>query len=74
MGPTRLSECLDIIGWSPPRVANLLGCEESYIHALLGGTEEIPGSLAGWLESLVLCHEAAVPPEFRGRSARIIAH
>jgi len=74
MTASRFPECLEVIGWTPLRVARILDCHENYILALLRGHEEVPVPLAGGLESLVLCQEAAVPADFYGRSAQIVNH
>jgi hypothetical protein len=68
MTPTRFSECLLHIRWTPINLASALQCDLSWVEALEAGAIEVPEGLALWLERLAQCHETtATPTEFRGR-------
>lgn len=60
--PTRFSECLLLIRWTPLNLASALQCNLSWIEALEVGNEDIPAGLATWLETLAQTHAALPPP------------
>jgi hypothetical protein len=59
MTPTRLSECLTIIRWTPATLAGSLGCHVSLVNAWLEELEEIPPKASAWIETLATTHQAA---------------
>lgn len=66
MTPTRLSECIRILGWTNREVARQLSRQEAAIRQYLSGKARIPDADAAWLEKLARFHERNPPP---GRNA-----
>ena len=62
MTPTRLRECLDVLGWSQRGLADMLRTNERQVRRWAAGSAEVPGRVAEWLERVASFHEANPPP------------
>jgi hypothetical protein len=63
--PTHYRECLDIVGQSQRRLADLLGCSDRLTRAWASGRSRIPDDVAAWLEewaAIRLAHPDPDPP------------
>lgn len=70
MTPERLSECLEIIRWTPNALAQALECDVSLVDAWLNNLDEIPIKTGAWIEAMTLAHksaEALKPVSLRGK-------
>ena len=73
MTPSRLTECLVIIRWTPEILAEALGCDESLVNAWILGHAEVPVKTAAWIHTIATFHEAAEaqkPASLKGRRWR----
>ena len=59
MTPERLSECLEIIRWTPNTLARSFECDLLLVEAWLDGEIEIPPKAAAWIEVLAQAHQVA---------------
>ena len=62
MTPLRFSECLTALYWTEETLARALECDLLLVESWMDGEQEIPPSLAAWLEVLAGIHEGAPPP------------
>lgn len=62
MTPTRLRECIEILGWSQRGLARMLGRDEGTARQWARGATRIPDDVAAWLERLARFHERNPPP------------
>lgn len=70
MTPERLSECLEIIRWTPDTLARALDCDVSLVDAWLNDLDEIPMKTGAWIEAMALAHksvEALKPVGLKGK-------
>jgi hypothetical protein len=68
MTPTRLHECLQILGWSQRELADRIGMGERNARRWAKGEIEVPAAIAVWLESLAAVFAAhPVPENWRGQ-------
>jgi ribosome-binding protein aMBF1 (putative translation factor) len=63
MTPTRLRECLDLIGWSQRALADTLGLHETRVRRWATGRYPVPDNVAAWLERLAKAHAAHPLPD-----------
>jgi len=68
MIPGRLRQCLRILRWKPPDLAEQFGCPEIEVAAWLDGRKRAPIAAAAWLEALVKAHQALPPPRLESAS------
>jgi hypothetical protein len=61
MNPTRLRECLHVLGWSARYLAQITARHEHQVRRWLKGAA-IPPEIAEWLESRVRAAERTPPP------------
>ncbi len=60
--PTRLRECLDVLGWSQRGLATLLNRPEGTVRQWARGTVTPPSDVAAWLEARARHAENTPPP------------
>lgn len=53
MTPTRLRECLDILGFNQSGLAEKLGCNSRTVRYWATGRNPVPDKIAEWLEACV---------------------
>jgi hypothetical protein len=56
MTPTRLRECIAIIGWSQRQLAGMIGIDSSRVRRMATGEEPISPTLQAGLEELAEAH------------------
>lgn len=56
MTPSRLRECLDLIGWSQRELADRLAIHETRTRRWAAGRYPVPPAVGDWLERLVAFH------------------
>lgn len=59
MKSERLKACLDTIRWGPATLAQSLDVRPGVVEDWLDDRNEVPASVASWLEALCFTHEAA---------------
>lgn len=57
MSPTRLRECLEMIGWTQRGLARMLGRQEGTVRQWARGVVQIPDEIATPLDKLARYHE-----------------
>jgi transcriptional regulator with XRE-family HTH domain len=62
MTPTRLRECLAVLGWTQRGLAAFLGCDERMAREWAAGKRLMPPRLAEWVELRARHAEAHPPP------------
>lgn len=62
MTPTRLSQCLHAIHWTPANLSRATRVSERTVHRWISGAYPMPERLAAWVEVLAEFHEAHPPP------------
>jgi DNA-binding transcriptional regulator YdaS (Cro superfamily) len=63
MTPTRLDECLALIGWTYRGLAKRLGLHETRVRRWANGVYPVPANVADWLECLAEAHRLYPLPE-----------
>lgn len=61
MTPSRLRECLELVGWSQRALADYVGINERQVRRWAAGAA-IPEPIAAWIDTLAQFHEANPPP------------
>lgn len=64
MTPTRMRECLAVLGWPLRELARRLRCDDGSIRQMGKGRRPIASNLETWLEDLAAVH-APLSPELR---------
>jgi hypothetical protein len=64
MTPTRMRECLGVLGWPLRELARRLRCDDGTIRQMGSGKRPVNDNLGAWLEMLSALH-AALSPELR---------
>lgn len=62
MTPTRLRECLAVLGFSQRGLAAFLECDERMVRRWAAGDDLVPDVVATWLEARAQHAEATPPP------------
>jgi DNA-binding transcriptional regulator YdaS (Cro superfamily) len=62
MTPTRLRQCLDVLGWTQRGLARLLDRQEGTIRQWARGAVQIPDDVARWIEVRSRHAERTPPP------------
>ena len=65
MTPSRMQECLDLLGWTRRELGQQIGMGERNVRRWLAGELRIPTPIASWLETLVAFHQDHPPPDWR---------
>jgi len=60
---TKISIYLDILGWSPRQLSDILGINERGVWRWLNGQNETPDKILDWLKRLSSFHEQNSLPE-----------
>lgn len=63
MTPSRLAECIVILGWTQREAGRQLSRQEAAIRQYLSGERKIPDADAAWIERLARFHERNPPPQ-----------
>ena len=63
MTPTRLAECIAILGWTQRETGRQLSRQEAAIRQYLAGKIKIPDADAAWIERLARFRERNPPPQ-----------
>ena len=73
MTPTRLRECLAVLGWSQRTLAKLTQRDDSLVRRWADGDRPVPETVAAWLERMAAAMQAllaADPPPGPSRGPR----
>ena len=62
MEPTRLRDCIKVLGWTQRGLARLLDRQEGTVRQWARGAVEIPEDVAAWLDKLARYHERHPAP------------
>lgn len=62
MTPTRLRECISILGWTQRGLARMLNRQEGTVRQWARGVVTIPADTAEWLERRAVMAELNPPP------------
>lgn len=62
MTPTRLRECLDVLGWSQRGLAGHVAYAEGTVRMWARGALPVPSDVAKWLETRARHAERTPPP------------
>lgn len=73
MSPTRLRECLLVLGWSQRTLAKLTQRDDSLVRRWADGDRPVPETVATWLERIAAKVQAVLdadPPPKPSRGPR----
>lgn len=70
MTPTALREALEVLRWTQRGLADVLGTHQTTVRRWATGQQEIPASVADWLDNLANFHrESPLPVGWNSKEA-----